>query len=163
MSGDVYSKIAEKLKKIAQGGKLSETLIIPAQVKNVSGTTCTVLIDDLEVTDVRLRAVINNEAEQVLITPKIDSYVLIADLSGGNFRDFAVISCSEVESINIKIGSTEMTIDQSGYKMERRGENLNKVLSDFVSEVMKIIVVQGTSPNVPALQRIQQRISTILS
>ena len=159
---DIYGKIAEKMKAITQKGKMSETLILPAQVKSVSGTTCTVNIDDLEITDVRLRAVINNKTEQLLIKPKIESYVLIADLSGGNFRDFAVIAYSEVEAVNLKIGDTEMQIDKNGYKMERQGENLNKALSDFITEVTKIIVVQGTSPNVPELEQIKQRIAKIL-
>ena len=111
---DTYGKIAEKIRAIAKKGKISEVLILPAQVKSVSGTTCTVNIDDLEVTDVRLRAVINSETEQLLIKPKVGSYVLIADLSGGSFTDFAVLSYSEAESVSIKIGSQTINIDKNG-------------------------------------------------
>jgi len=111
---DIYGKIAEKLNAIAKKGKMSDVLILPAQVKSVDGTTCAVSIDDLEITGVRLRAVINSEKEQLLITPKIGSYVLIADLSGGNFTDFAVISYSEVEAISIKIDSQTINIDKDG-------------------------------------------------
>jgi hypothetical protein len=42
------------------------------------------------------------------------------------------------------------------------GENLKAVLSEFIDEVAKIIVIQGTSPNVPALTNIKTRLSKIL-
>jgi len=142
---DIYGKISEKIKNIS-GKQLSDSFIQPAEVLSVSGETCTVKIDTLTVTDVRLRAVINGNSDKILITPKVGSYVLVADLSGGNYRDLAVIAFSEIEDINVEAG----------------GENLFTVLSDFITEVAKIIVVQGTSPNVAALEQINQRLNKIL-
>ena len=95
---DIYGKIAQAIKGITGAGQAP---IFPAKVKSVSGTTCTVVVDTLELTDVRLRAVVNNEQEQFLVTPKAGSHVLVADLSGGNYRDLAVIAFSEVEKIEI--------------------------------------------------------------
>jgi len=40
---------------------------------------------------------------------------LIADLSGGKFTDFAVISYSEVEEISLKIGEQTAEIDKNGF------------------------------------------------
>jgi hypothetical protein len=139
---DTYGKIATKIREIARKGKVSETLILPAQVKSINGNTCAVNIDDLEVTDVRLRAVINSESEQLLITPKIDSFVLIADLSGGSFTNFAVIAYSEVEAVNIKIGSQTVDIDKNGIicndghlggliEIEKLTAKLNALVKDF--------------------------------
>jgi hypothetical protein len=89
---DIYSKIKRSIQTISAEGR-RQAYIYPAQVEAVSGRTCSVRIDDnLPVTDVRLRAVINTNAEQVLLTPKVGSYVLVADLSGGNHRDLAVIA-----------------------------------------------------------------------
>ena len=142
---DTYGKIKQKIQNIA-GDKSSITCIQSAEILSVKGETCTVKIDTLTVEDVRLRAVINGNNEKILITPKVGSYVLVADLSGGNHRDMAVVSFSEVENINVEAG----------------GENIFTVLSDFITEVAKIIVVQGTSPNVTALEQIKQRLNKIL-
>ena len=111
---DMYSKIRRSIQHIASEGGQS-VFIYPARVETVKGSTCSVRInDDLTVTDVRLRAVINSQTEQVLVTPKVGSYVLVVDLSGGNHRDLAVIACSEVSEINIKIGNTVATINAEG-------------------------------------------------
>jgi hypothetical protein len=111
---DVYSKIKRRMKNITTEER-REVFIYPAQVEAVSGRTCSVRIDEtLTVTDVRLRAVINTNAEQVLLTPKAGSYVLVVDLSGGNHRDLAVIACSEVEEVNIRIGNTTAVINAGG-------------------------------------------------
>jgi len=137
---DIYGQIAGKLRDIAKKGKVSETLILPARVKSVSETTCTVCIDDLEITDVRLRAVINSEAEQLLIKPKVESYVLIADLSGGSFRDFAVISYSEVEEISLKIDSQTLVANKDGFVFnggKNGGIAMVKELTEKINELVK--------------------------
>ncbi|MDR3350355.1 MAG: hypothetical protein LBN98_01740 [Prevotellaceae bacterium] len=110
---DIYGKIKEKIQAIAGAGS-QRVVIFPAQVKEITGNTCSVVIDELLITGVRLRAVINDNAEQLLITPKIGSYVLVTDLSGGNYRNLAVISYSEVTAVNITIGSMKATINADG-------------------------------------------------
>ncbi|MCM1035531.1 MAG: hypothetical protein NC038_05485 [Paludibacter sp.] len=95
---DVYGKIAQLIK---QMGEPRHLLVFPAEVKQVDGRSCTVSIDSFDLTDVRLRAVVNDEKEQFLITPKQGSRVLVADLSNGDLRDLAVIAFSEVEKIEI--------------------------------------------------------------
>ena len=110
---DMYSKIRRQIQHIAKDGK-QRVFIYPARVEVVKGSTCSVRIDELPVTDVRLRAVINTNTEQVLVTPKVGSYVLVVDLSAGDYRDLAVIACSEVSEVNIKIGNTTATINAEG-------------------------------------------------
>jgi hypothetical protein len=110
---DVYSKIRKSIQAIAGAGSQQVT-IFPAQVTQVESSTCSVKIDELTITNVRLRAVINNNAEQILVTPKVGSYVLVADLSGGNYRDLAVIAHSEVDAVNITAGTTKVDINAGG-------------------------------------------------
>jgi predicted aconitase with swiveling domain len=144
---EYYGGIKQKIKSIA--GTDRPGLFFVAQVKTVdkNAGTCSVVIDELPLSDVRLRAVVNSESEQILIIPAVGSYVLIADISEGERRSLAIISFSEIESINITVG----------------GENLKNVLSDFIDEVTKIIVIQGTGPNIPALTNIKQRLCKILN
>jgi len=108
--------------------------------------------------EVRLRPVTGANNGLVLF-PAVNSFVIASAIEGG---DLAVIMCSQYESAEWKIENTKFAIDKNGYKIESQNENLNKILSDFIDEVAKIIVVQGTSPNVPALKAIKQRLNTVL-
>ena len=78
--------------------------LVVAKVKNVDGQTCTVTIDELELVDVRLRAVVNDEDSGILVTPKVGSFVMITDLSNGDNRDWAVVMYSEVDKVEFNGG-----------------------------------------------------------
>ena len=92
------SEIKENIRKIA--GKQRQ-MVFTAKVVSVDGDTCTVELEDtLKLTDVRLRAVINGENSKILVTPKNNSYVLVADLTG-DLSQLAVIGYSEVEKIEV--------------------------------------------------------------
>jgi hypothetical protein len=119
---DVYGKIRGVIREMAgttgttgmRAGTALQSVIFTAVVKSVAGETCTVEIDGLPITDVRLRAVINGKSEYLLIVPKIGSYVLVADLSGGDLRQPAVIGYSEITSVNIVIGETRVEVIGAG-------------------------------------------------
>ena len=100
---DVYSDIKSKLQKICQpkGLRLYFAEIVSIQ----DDTTCTVkLEDDLQLSDVRLRSVVNSEESGIVITPAVGSVVLVADLSGGKLSSMAVIMYSEIDKIEINGG-----------------------------------------------------------
>ena len=104
----VYSDIRNKLQELCQ--KQTSALIL-AEVKQVDDTTCTVIIDDLELSDVRLRAVVNEEESGIVVTPKVGSMVMITDLSHGAMRDWAVIMYSEIDNITINGGKNNGIIN----------------------------------------------------
>lgn len=105
---NVYSEIKDKLQKLCQS---NVSALILAKVKQVDNTTCTVVIDDLELSDVRLRAVVNKEESGVVVTPKVGSMVMITDLSHGKMRDWAVIMYSEIDNISINGGKNNGIIN----------------------------------------------------
>lgn len=74
-------------------------------------TTCTVQVDELRLSGVRLRSVVNKEETGILITPKVGSYVLVTDLSGGNMRVLVVSMYSEVDKITINGGKNDGLIN----------------------------------------------------
>lgn len=76
----IYSEIAEKIRQM--GSNLNAILFL-ATIKEVKDAACTIMLEDLELTDVRLRSVLNSEDNKIVITPKKDSTVLVADLSRG--------------------------------------------------------------------------------
>jgi len=104
-------KIKNSIRKLSGATK---GIVFTAQVKSVEGETCTIALGNTSLSDVRLRAVINGNAEKLYIKPKKDSYILVIDLSNGNYRDLVAITYSEVETINIKISETTIDIDKDG-------------------------------------------------
>ncbi len=108
--------------------------IFTAQIKSVDGDKCTIDIDGLQLTDVRLRAVVNGENSKILITPKIDSYVLVADVSGGKLTELVVVQFSEIDKIEIDC-ETEIIInggDNAGLvKIKELTDKLNVIENDI--------------------------------
>ncbi len=93
--------------------------------------------------DVRKRASIGSN-EGIIVTPVKNSSVIVSRI--GESDEMFIEMFSEIEPIAVNVGK----------------ENLYTVLSDFIKEVQKIIVVQGTSPDVAALTQIDQRLNKIL-
>lgn len=128
---DNLSSIKESIRKIV-GGRAFPAFT--AKVEGVDGETCSVSIDGVKLTDVRLRAVVNGEDSKILVTPKVGSYVLLTDLSAGKFTDLAVINYSEVDKIEIT--ATDKIVFNGGdnnglVKIDKLTEKLNAIEQDI--------------------------------
>lgn len=97
---EIASEIARQLRKLTS----APDLLHVAEVVKVEGETCTVDLGGLELSGVRLRAVADGSDTGLLLSPKVGSYVLVADLSDGALRQLAVIAYSEVDTISIHGG-----------------------------------------------------------
>lgn len=125
--------------------------------------------DDLEYYNVRL----GNGS--IVKKPKPGTLCLIGLIENQAANSF-LVDAAEIEEIIITSGDSEVTIKEEGVKINRSGENMKSVLNDLIdkmnelnTEVQKIIVIQGTSPDIPALTQLQedkieikQRLNTIL-
>ena len=105
---DNIGKIKDLIRNI--GGGEETSAFFTAKVKSVEKDTCTVLVDDLELTEVRLRAVVDGEEEFLRITPKVGSMILVADLSDGEMRDLVVIKYTQVDIIELKRNKIDINI-----------------------------------------------------
>ena len=121
---DTYTKIAQAVKAIVGSQKAS---LFTATVKSVDDTVCTVDVGGMELTDVRLRSVVNNDQGRILATPKVGSTVLVGDLSNGAFTDLAVLRFAEVDKVEITIGDSSITIESG--KIEMNGGNNNGLIN----------------------------------
>jgi len=141
-----------------------DAVIFPGEVKSVDEASGTIEIEDksgFPYKDVRLKASIDGNENAVLVIPKTGSSVLVAQI--GNTDDsLFVVSVSEVEKITGKIQDTGFEIDTNGYKIEKGNENLSLILSDMIDELNKIVVVQGNTINVGAMNQIKQRLNSVL-
>lgn len=123
--------------------------------------TCTVNDGELEYTDVQLSAVVDSNKQKLLVFPKVGSKVLVSPISEDLHRLYVEVA-SEVESIRGKIGTSEFMVSTDGYNINRKGENLQTVLDDFIGEfgklcdeLAKVVVSIGVTPNVPNIQQIK--------
>jgi hypothetical protein len=123
---DIHGQIKTRLRNIVGTGS-GISAVFTAQVTAVNSNTCEVLVDDnTMLTDVRLLAVINSETSNMLVTPKVGSYVLITDLSGGKLNDLAVLQFSEIEKITINGGELGGLV-----KIKELTEKLNALENDL--------------------------------
>jgi hypothetical protein len=102
---DIYTRIRKQLQNLCQQGQSSFGLFLAEVVSVEQDTTCTVRLNpSLTLSDVQLRAVVNQETTGILIKPAVGSYVLVADLSGGQYTRLAVVMYSEIDRIEINGG-----------------------------------------------------------
>ena len=118
-------QIRESIQKIANAGSRSSHFM-NAEIVSVDSETCTVKRNGLELSDVRLGAVVNSNTKNLVIKPKIGSLVLIADLSNGQMRDLVIIGWSEVDSITVNGGDLGGLI-----KIQELTDKLNSLVTKF--------------------------------
>ena len=118
-------QIRESIQKIANAGSRSSHFL-NAEIVSVDSETCTVKRNGLELSDVRLSAVVDGNKKNLVIKPKIGSLVLIADLSNGQMRDLVIIGWSEVDSITVNGGDLGGLI-----KIQELTDKLNSLVTKF--------------------------------
>ena len=147
---------------LKHAGKLQVKQVLSGVAKDVGELTCTVERQDAPALyDVRLNAIDDDLDSYFTVYPAEGSEVLVAIIENMK-TEAVVIRCSEVQEVKAKIGTTELKLDANGFRFDRESENLQQVMTDLIAEVQKIIVVIGTSPNVPALEAIKHRVKKIL-
>jgi hypothetical protein len=142
--------------------KMQVKVILQGTVTEVDGyDACTVEITPgLFLYDVRLNAVTGLNNNQVTVKPMAGSRVILAIIE--NVKTQAVVlEYGEVEEFLIKLGSCTVRVKDSKVKIESEGENVGELLSDFIAEVKKIVVIYGQGPNVAALESIAQKFNKI--
>lgn len=93
--------------------------------------------------------------------PKVGSKVLLGILEGSQAAA-VLLDAEDVEELVYTSGESVFTIKKEGYIIKQGNESLRDCLNDFIDECNKIIVVNGTSINVPAVEAIKERLNTIL-
>lgn len=106
------AQIAQLLGDIV-GKNRSGIVFFSAQVVSVQGDTCTVSIDELELSDVRLTPTTTERSDTLLLTPAIDSFVLVGSLSG-DLNNLCVLAVDTLASLELTIGDIGVFIDKTG-------------------------------------------------
>jgi hypothetical protein len=110
-----------------KGFRQSGQVFFPATVESVEGATCTVKIDGLSISDVRLKATATKTANQILLTPAVGSDVLIGSFSG-DFSNLFVLTADVIDTVEITCN----------------GQNLMQLLSQWLQALAQAQVITPT-------------------
>ena len=164
---DDDAKLLEAMRNLIKSKK--STLIIPAKVISIEGdNTCTVEdLNDLQIEDVRLRATIEESENNLVIKPKVGSYVLIANLVQS--EEWVVISWSEVDQIEFTVDTVDFKINNDGYLIKKDGISLKSAIESLITQVKAITVPVAAAPgtsgipvNALAFDTVQNQFNQIL-
>lgn len=134
---DKYAKLNELLK--GTGGKqtnaASGPVLFQAKVVKVDKDSCTVSIGGLELSDVRLKAVVNEKTDGVLlVTPTPGSPVLVGSLTG-DYNDLAVLSIEQFDKI-ILGGTSNSGIVKAPDLVDRLNK-IEQAITELVTDYKK--------------------------
>lgn len=136
----------KKLLRVIVG--FQNSLPIPAKVVKIDGDSCSVEIDSLVLTDVKLKATISEETDHLLITPKVGTNVLLMSLTG-ELDNLTVVKVDEVQSIHFKQNGLEFLVDGSDGKVSVKNNDTS--LLDLFGELKELIsaitVSTGVGPS----------------
>jgi hypothetical protein len=155
---DKRAKVAELLRNL---GKRQGDVFFYAVVKNITGDTCTITVNDLDLTDVRLKATDNGNADKLLITPALGSIVIVG-ANNGSLTDLFIVKVDDPEVITWKHGDMDVEIDsQAGTVSVKNGQvslvDLFNSLHDIIIQ-LTVSTPAGPSgtPLPPTLQALSQ-------
>lgn len=109
---------------------------------------------------IKLRAVSNGNKSGLVCIPKMGSTIIFGRVRGE--RDFVMLQASELEKTTLEMDGATIVVSASGIEIKRGGQSLLQALVDFVQELQNVVVTQGTTPNVVALEAIKTRMKQIL-
>lgn len=135
--------------------------IVSAEVSQIhaNDTVSVKLASGLEIDDCRLKSVVK-EGSKIILEPKIGSTVLVGSIAGS--YDYAVLAVEEINRMYIKIDGLEFEVKDK-LLLKKGTDTLEKLISEMIDEINKIVVMVGTSPNVAALSAIKVRFQQLLA
>lgn len=128
--------------------------------------TCTVKVDDLELTNVQLSAIIDGSAQKCYLFPAVNSSVLVSPINEDIHRLY-VEAYSEIESVDLNIDKVRFQVDKDGFLMKKENETLKGLMVDLIEEIKKMKFTTNIGPtikliNTPQFNEIGNRFKDFL-
>lgn len=144
------SEIKSLIRSIAGGSSASTSAtLFEAEVASVEKDTCAVRYQGITHTSVRLACGFIGGGQTAVTTPKVGSTVLVADLSGGKFRDMLVLLASQIDTIVINGGENGGLIN-----ITQLTDHLNTIEQDLntLKQIFNIWQASGSVGDAAALK-----------
>ncbi len=146
-------------------------LPIKGVVKSIEGDACSVVINEkLVVTDVKLKATLNESENGFKIVPKTGSKVLIISLTG-ELDNLSVIKVDEVEKIEYRQDGLEFLFDSTDKKVMIKNNEVSlvDVFSDLSTLLKQFKVSTPAGPSgmvlpitIAAIEQLETRFNQLL-
>ncbi|OWP84233.1 hypothetical protein BWK59_06480 [Flavobacterium davisii] len=108
----------------------------PCEVVAVDKTKgiCTVSDETLQYTDVRLTAIIQENAKAFFLYPKVGSQVLVSPINE-DLTKLYVEAYSEIESMEFLIEEMKFQMDANGFLLQKENETLKALIVDLIDAI----------------------------
>ncbi|OBS12536.1 hypothetical protein ATE49_04750 [Elizabethkingia miricola] len=116
-------KIAELKRRFRDMMPKQGMITIDGVVTAITGDTCSVQVDDIELVDVRLKATANGK-DSVLMVPVIGSHVLMIS-TDGSIDNLTVIKCDQVTKFLYNQNGVAVEIDSESKKISVKNDEIN--------------------------------------
>ncbi len=126
-------------------------------VTSVNNNTLTAKVEitsGLELVNVRLKAVESEENKGAYMVPKTGSTVIVGFINDKLEKPF-VLAVQELR------GDCAFVIND-GFLLRRGDDSLAKCMDDLISEILKVRVINGVTPDIVKLTAIQNRFQNLL-
>lgn len=124
-------------------------LPVTAIVKSVEDDSCTVeLKSGLIISDVKLKATINDSDNFLLMTPKIGTSVVMISLSG-DMNNLTVVKMNQAEKVEYNQDGLNVLIDSSDWKVQIKNDevSLHELLTDLTTLLKQLKVFTPSGPS----------------
>ena len=158
---------AEIKKALREALGINPNLAITATVVSVSGNTCSIkLASELVLTDVRLCATISDDADMMVIKPKVGSEVIVMSQTG-KLDGLFIVKVDAVDNITFKKEDFEIIIDGATKKVTIKNStaNLGALMDSLIDTIVsaQILTPQGPGTISPATQTQLTNIKTMFN
>lgn len=146
-------------------GKLQEAFknLVSRKVETFAGEvvsvdkntgSCTITNGEIEFTDVALSATVEDGGKRFYIFPKVGSFVLVSPIAEDIHRLY-VEFFSEVESIDLRIETVQLQIDNAGFLLKKENETLKQLMVDLLQEIQKMKFTTNTGSTILLINKPQ--------
>lgn len=139
---DRYMQIAKLMKAFQRNGRV----FLPATVESVEGNTCTINVDGLLISDVRLKVTNDETDDMVLITPAVGANVLAGSLTG-SLSNLFILHTDSFSQAYLKAGEISFKMDKNGIEFnDGKNSGIVKVkeITEWMGKLYKDIQVLKT-------------------
>ena len=158
---------AEIKKALREALGINPNLAITATVVSVGVNTCSIkLASELVLTDVRLCATISDDADMMVIKPKVGSEVIVMSQTG-KLDGLFIVKVDAVDNITFKKEDFEIIIDGATKKVTIKNgtANLGALMDSLIDTIVsaQILTPQGPGTISPATQTQLTNIKTMFN
>lgn len=127
---------------------ITPNLPMTATIVSIQGTTCTIkLLDELQLSDVRLTATISESEDGLLIVPKVGSEVIVMSQTG-TLSSLMVLKVNEVDAVKYKNADFEVMLDPVTKKVTvKNGKvNLGLLVNNLIDAIGAAVIITPNGP-----------------